>query len=161
MRNALPIAVALALLSAPPVDAKCCALTTPPAPAGLAAGEEWVAQIELNGGRAYWPDGAPTLIGWSDSTPKLVSVQAKPSRQTDVYHARVVFPEPGVWSYAVTFGGFRGSATAPLREIAISPAASPGVDATLSALLLTTATALAAPASFVRHSRLDPRPKEA
>jgi hypothetical protein len=130
------VALALALLTASPAGAKCCALTTPPAPAQLRAGEEWIAQIELNGDRAHWPDEAPTLIAWSDSTRELFSVQAKRSPQPSVYHARVVFPEPGRWSYAVTFGGFAGSASAPVREITIEPEPSPLLERAVAALLL-------------------------
>jgi hypothetical protein len=138
----LVLAGTLALIAAPPAPAKCCALTTPPAPADLHAAEEWVAQMEVHGDPEYWPDEAPTLIAWSDSTRKLVSVQAKQSGRR-LYHARVVFPEPGRWSYAVTFGGFGGSASAPIRTVTVAPRPSRAFDVALSALLVLTAGALA------------------
>jgi hypothetical protein len=107
-----------ALVVAPEAAAKCCALTTPRAPDGIAAGETWTASVVLRGDRRYWRTDQPlTIIAWRDPGPRLFSAEARPTGTPGRYEAKVVFSEPGRWSYAVTVGGFAGSASAPVREV--------------------------------------------
>jgi hypothetical protein len=121
VRHALLAAAALALFAAPPATAKCCALTTPPAPHDLAAGEEWLAQVELEGDP--WPANPPvTVIAWSLSSRRHLSFRARATETPRVYLASVEFPEPGLWRYTVTLGGFGASMAAPARIVTISPA---------------------------------------
>jgi hypothetical protein len=110
----------LALFAAPPATAKCCALTTPPAPHDLAAGEEWLAQVELEGDP--WPANPPvTVIAWSLSSRRHLSFRARATEMPRVYLATVEFPEPGLWRYTVTLGGFTSGMAAPSRTVTISP----------------------------------------
>jgi hypothetical protein len=112
MRKALIAAVVVAALTfAAPASAGCWATValTPP-PARTAAGEVWTAKITvLQHGRHPLPDAA-------DATPKVTIINRETrERQTftatasdpaaGVYHARVVFPSAGAWSYEV-FDGF-------------------------------------------------------
>ena len=107
-----------ALVVAPEAVAKCCALTTPRAPEGIAAGETWTAGVTLRGDRRYWRTDQPlTIIAWREPGPPLFSAEARPTPTPGRYEAKVVFPEPGRWFYAVTVGGFAGSASAPVREV--------------------------------------------
>jgi len=120
VKRALLATAVLALLAAPPAEAKCCALTTPPAPRGLAAGDEWLAQVELGGDP--WPANPPvTVIAWSLSSRRHLSFRARATETPLVYLARVEFPEPGLWRYTVTLGGFASSMAAPARTVTISP----------------------------------------
>jgi hypothetical protein len=110
-----------ALAFAPDAAAKCCALVTPVAP-DLRAGEVWTAAIRVQGDRTYWRTyDRLTVIAWSEKPGKYFSAAARPAGRPEMYEARVVFPTPGVWSYAVTFGGFSGSASAPVRQVTVGP----------------------------------------
>jgi hypothetical protein len=155
--------VTLALLAvvfalAPPADAKCCSLTTPPAPDGLAAGEEWVAQLELQGDP--WPAEHPplTLVAWSLSERRHMSFPARPTSARRVYVARVEFPTPGKWRYTVTLGGFSGSAAAPVRTISVA-ARGPRIDANWA--IAVSAAALVLASMLIRRRTLALRAREA
>ena len=114
------LVVLAALVVAPEAVAKCCALTTPRAPAGIAAGETWTAAVIVRGDRRYGRTDQPlTVIAWRDPGPRLFSAEARPTRTPGRHEAKVVVAEPGRWSYAVTVGGFAGSASAPVREIVV------------------------------------------
>ncbi len=116
------LVILLALAFAPEAAAKCCALVAPVAPEGIAAGQEWRATIRVQGGREYWrTDRPPTVIAWTDKPRQLFSAEARPTAPSGIYEASVVFPEPGSWTYTVTFGGFASSASAPLRRVTVVP----------------------------------------
>jgi hypothetical protein len=107
VRSAI-LVVLVALAAAPDAAAKCCTLVGL-APDDLTAGEEWTATIRVRGSDAYWHrEGPPSLIAWSDSTPKAISEEARRSDRRGIYQTTVVFPEAGVWSYTVAQDGFRG-----------------------------------------------------
>jgi hypothetical protein len=117
----IPVVLLLALALAPEAAAKCCALVTPVAPKGIAAGEEWRTVIDVQR-IGYWrTTRTPTLIAWSEESRRLFSAEATRTSRPERFDVTVVFPEAGVWAYTVTFGGFAASAAAPVRRVTVAP----------------------------------------
>jgi hypothetical protein len=100
-------------------------------PTGLSAGEPWVVKITvLQHGLASQPLCClkPTVtirrVGrfttGASVTQKALTFRARPTSRAGVYRARVVFPSPGTWRYAVydaftTYGGARTHRFAPVK----------------------------------------------
>jgi hypothetical protein len=130
-------------------------------PSGVHSGEVWTAQITvLRHGVTPTDGAAPTLTIRNRDTGETETFAAEPSGETGVYAARVVFPEPGRWSFEIDNGliatGYGISATTTYAPVTIDPgsAGDPGSFPALPLTVLVAALALAAAGVVgVRRSR--------
>lgn len=74
-------------------------------PAGIDAGDTWTARITVLRHGATPTDGAtPSVSIVNEQTRNGDTFAAKPTGETGVYEAAVVFPEAGTWRYEVDNG---------------------------------------------------------
>ena len=90
-------------------------------PAGIQAGDAWVAQLRVVGCIGTPLDAVPTLTAVSESGERL-SVRGRPTRVAGAFTARGVFPSAGRWSYRVTVNGWGDPA---YRPFVVGPAGEP------------------------------------
>jgi hypothetical protein len=132
-------------------------------PNGIEAGETWRAQITVLRHGVTPTDGAkPSLTIRNAKNGETASFDAKPTGETGVYEAAVVFPEAGEWRFAIDNGlaatGYGESATTTYGPVIIQPGPAGGADTgsfpTLPAAALAAALALLAAAVLgVRRMR--------
>jgi len=82
-------------------------------PAGLAAGDTWIAQIRVVGciGTAY---NAPTAVTITQrGTGRTLTFPGRRAGAVGHYTARVVFPAAGEWTYAAKVNGWAMETTGP------------------------------------------------
>ena len=114
--TALLSTVVLALtLGAAPSHAGCWAeVELAPPPAGLSAGTRWSAEIlVLQHGQTPLAGAAPTVTVASAERGTRRTYAARPTGETGVYRADVVFPAPGAWRYEVYDGFVESDGSTP------------------------------------------------
>ncbi len=134
MRRLLLLLIPLALLiAAPPAFGGAWATVgLSSTPAGTPPGEPWGVDITvLQHGRTPLEGVAPTVhIRSGDTTRTFV---AEPTGKPGVYHARVVFPRAGKWSYEV-HDGFVSDFAHTFPAVEIGEGGSPAVPAADTAI---------------------------
>jgi hypothetical protein len=111
-------------------------------PAGTTAGQPWDVDVSfVSHGQPMTPDGLePVITIREQATGRELSFTATETKQAGIYHAQVVFPTDGNWSYAVSpnrYGPFFQFPSYPIAPAARSAVGSqPAPAGTPSALYL-------------------------
>jgi signal transduction histidine kinase len=108
-----------------------------PPPRDIEPGDTWAAQVRVF--RDGVPAASPAKVGpavtvRSNATGRWTTVTARPTGRHGVYRARVVFADPGEYSYSVLLGD--ETRKVPVGEAPAQAPESPGAPAGLVVLLL-------------------------
>jgi hypothetical protein len=137
-------------------------------PTGIDAGGTWTARITvLRHGETPTDGATPSVSIVNEETRNGATFEAKPTGETGVYEAAVVFPDAGTWRYEVDNGlaatGFGVSEVTTYPPVTIGgPAAAPGDDGLPAlplagfGLVLALVAALAVAFGIRRSRRLTP-----
>jgi hypothetical protein len=131
--TAVAVAVAALALAGAAVAGGWATVQLSSTPTGLGPGDKWNLDVTvLQHGQTALAGVEPTITIRSDSGEKQ-TFAATPTGKTGVYHADVVFPTAGTWTYEVydgfdTYGGAQTHTFAPV-EIGAPAAASPAAPA--------------------------------
>jgi hypothetical protein len=123
-------------------------------PAGTSPGEPWDVDVTvLQHGRTPLGDVTPVITITDGAVTRRF--EAKPTARTGVYHARVVFPSAGRWTYQVADGFVTGfpHTFPPVRIAAPASVDGGGVSALWLAPGVALLAAAAALAAFDRRPR--------
>ncbi|MGH3137025.1 MAG: FixH family protein [Gaiellaceae bacterium] len=125
-------------------------------PEGVSAGETWEAQITvLRHGVTPTDGAAPSMTIHNADAGLHETFAAESTGDTGVYVARIVFPEPGSWSFEIDNGlmatGYGESATTTYAPVMID--AGPGGGGSFPAVPLGVAAAIALAAAVAYGAR--------
>jgi hypothetical protein len=88
-------------------------------PAGIRAGDVWLAQLRVVSCLGQPGTMVPSLVVYDSASGRSETFRAAPTGRTGLYTARVVFRRFGNWSYRAKVGGVSGEVKGP---VAVAPA---------------------------------------